>query len=145
MDEDIGKLMDEVLISGLEGLKTMKPGQEKTNEVENLTKLYKARSEQAKMEFDCDEKREKLKMEVEKSADESIDRSRDEAFRAQQLAEQKKERYLKYGLLAVETISGVVFAWVWTGYGFAFEEDNVHSSKTFAKLDRFVHMFKKKN
>lgn len=139
MNEDIGKLMDEVLSSSIEGLKSMEAGSEvKTAEVDNVVKLYKARVEHSKIEFDCDEKRERLKMDVEASADESINRSKDDEFKINQLDMQKKELIVKYGIIGAEAASWILFAWVMAICGFQFETNEVFKSKTFANLYRFI-------
>ena len=96
--EEINKLMDEEIISQIKGLKSLQAGsQEQTTAVKNLTALYEARINEAKIQLDAEDKREKREMDREQHRAEEALKEKELTFKENQAATDTaaKEREFK--------------------------------------------------
>jgi len=121
MDEEIRKLLEEEIKTEIRDLSTLEPGsKEKSTAIEDLAKLYKLRIEETKNEWDFNEKYE--------SHDSDIQ------FKKNQLEEQLKDRYFRFGVEAAGIILPLIFYAIWMKRGFKFEETGTYTSTTFRGL-----------
>ncbi|MDD2300225.1 MAG: hypothetical protein PHU69_11390 [Fermentimonas sp.] len=121
MDEEIRKLLEEEIKTEIRDLSTLEPGsKEKSTAIEDLAKLYKLRIEETKNEWDFNEKYE--------SHDSDIQ------FKKDQLEEQLKDRYFRFGVEAAGIILPLIFYAIWMKRGFKFEETGTYTSTTFRGL-----------
>jgi len=121
MDEEIRKLLEEEIKAEIRDLSTLEPGsKEKSTAIEDLAKLYKLRIEETKNEWDFTEKYES--------------RVSDIQFKKDQLEEQVKDRYFRFGVEVAGIILPLIFYAVWMKRGFKFEETGTYTSTTFRSL-----------
>lgn len=121
MDEEIRKLLEEEIKAEIRDLSTLEPGsKEKSTAIEDLAKLYKLRIEETKNEWDFTEKYES--------------RNSDIQFKKNQLEEQVKDRYFKFGVEVASIILPLIFYAAWMKRGFKFEETGTYTSTTFRSL-----------
>jgi len=121
MDEEIRKLLEEEIKAEIRDLSTLEPGsKEKSTAIEDLAKLYKLRIEETKNEWDFNEKYES--------------RNSDIQFKKDQLEEQVKDRYFRFGVEAASIILPLIFYAAWMKRGFKFEETGTYTSTTFRRL-----------
>ena len=121
MDEEIRKLLEEEIKTEIRDLSTLEPGsKEKSTAIEDLAKLYKLRIEETKNEWDFNEKYES--------------RDSDMQFKKNQLEEQVKDRYFRFGVEAAGIILPLIFYAIWMKRGFKFEETGTYTSTTFRGL-----------
>jgi len=121
MDEEIRKLLEEEIKAEIRDLSTLEPGsKEKSTAIEDLAKLYKLRIEETKNEWDFNEKYES--------------RDNDIQFKKDQLEEQVKDRYFRFGVEAAGIILPLIFYAIWMKRGFKFEETGTYTSTTFRGL-----------
>ena len=121
MDEEIRKLLEEEIKTEIRDLSTLEPGsKEKSTAIEDLAKLYKLRIEETKNEWDFNEKYES--------------RDSDIQFKKDQLEEQVKDRYFRFGVEAAGIILPLIFYAIWMKRGFKFEETGTYTSTTFRGL-----------
>ena len=121
MDEEIRKLLEEEIKAEIRDLSTLEPGsKEKSTAIEDLAKLYKLRIDETKNEWDFNEKYES--------------RDSDIQFKKDQLEEQVKDRYFRFGVEAAGIILPLIFYAIWMKRGFKFEETGTYTSTTFRGL-----------
>ena len=121
MDEEIRDLLGEVIKTEIRNLSTLEPGsKEKSTAIEDLAKLYRLRIEETKNEWDFNEKYES--------------RDSDIQFKKEQLEEQVKDRYFRFGVEAAGIILPLIFYAIWMKRGFKFEETGTYTSTTFRGL-----------
>jgi hypothetical protein len=121
MDEEIRKLLEEEIKAEIRDLSTLEPGsKEKSTAIEDLAKLYKLRIEETKNEWDFNEKYES--------------RDSDIQFKKDQLEEQVKDRYFRFGVEVAGIILPLIFYAIWMKRGFKFEETGTYTSTTFRGL-----------
>ena len=121
MDEEIRKLLEEEIKREIRDLSTLEPGsKEKSTAIEDLAKLYRLRIEETKNEWDFTEKYES--------------RDSDIQFKKDQLEEQVKDRYFRFGVEAAGIILPLIFYAIWMKRGFKFEETGTYTSTTFRGL-----------
>mgnify|MGYP001260394545 FL=1 len=121
MNEEIRKLLEEEIKAEIRDLSTLEPGsKEKSTAIEDLAKLYKLRIEETKNEWDFTEKYES--------------RDSDIQFKKDQLEEQVKDRYFRFGVEVAGIILPLIFYAVWMKRGFKFEETGTYTSTTFRSL-----------
>ena len=121
MDEEIRKLLEEEIKTEIRDLSTLEPGsKEKSTAIEDLAKLYKLRIEETKNEWDFSEKYES--------------RDSDIQFKKEQLEEQVKDRYFRFGVEVAGIILPLIFYAAWMKRGFKFEETGTYTSTTFRSL-----------
>ena len=128
MAEEIKELLDREIADEIRKLSSLSDGsKEKSEAIEDLTKLYRLKNDESKMEWDVDEKYSRREMEKETNA-------KDEEFRNIQLNEQVKDRYFRVGIAAAELIIPLIFYGIWMRKGFKFEETGAFTSTTFKGL-----------
>lgn len=128
MAEEIKELLDKEIADEIRKLSSLSDGsKEKSEAIEDLTKLYRLKIDESKMEWDVDEKYSRREMEKETSA-------KDDEFRNIQLNEQVKDRYFRVGIAAAELIIPLIFYGIWMRKGFKFEETGAFTSTTFKGL-----------
>lgn len=121
MDEEIRKLLGEEIKTEIRDLSTLEPGsKEKSTAIEDLAKLYKLRIEETKNEWDFSEKYDA--------------REGDKQLKKDQLEEQVKDRYFRFGVEATGIILPLIFYAIWMKKGFKFEETGTYTSTTFRGL-----------
>ncbi len=121
MDEEIRKSLEEEIKTEIRDLSTLEPGsKEKSTAIEDLAKLYKLRIEETKNEWDFNEKYES--------------RDSDIQFKKDQLEEQVKDRYFRFGVEVAGIILPLIFYAIWMKRGFKFEETGTYTSTTFRGL-----------
>lgn len=113
MDETM-ELLSEEIKSQIANLGDLEPGSEEHSKaVESLSKLYK------------------LKIEESKNEAELVEKQKEEQFKKEQLAELKKDRWIKVGIAAGEILIPLVLYDIWMRRGFKFEETGSYCSQTF--------------
>ena len=128
MAEEIKELLDREIADEIRKLSSLSDGsKEKSEAIEDLTKLYRLKIDESKMEWDVDEKYSRREMEKETNA-------KDEEFRNIQLNEQVKDRYFRVGIAAAELSIRLIFYGIWMRKGFKFEETGAFTSTTFKGL-----------
>ena len=121
MDEEIRKLLEEEIKTEIRDLSTLEPGsKEKSTAIEDLAKLYKLRIEETKNEWDFSEKYDT--------------REGDKQLKKDQLEEQVKDRYFRFGVEAAGIMLPLIFYAIWMKRGFKFEETGTYTSTTFRGL-----------
>ncbi len=121
MDEEIRKLLEEEIKTEIRDLSTLEPGsKEKSTAIEDLAKLYKLRIEETKNEWDFSEKYDA--------------REGDKQLKKDQLEEQVKDRYFRFGVEVASIILPWIFYAAWMKRGFKFEETGTYTSTTFRSL-----------
>lgn len=121
MDEEIRELLGEEIKTEIRNLSTLELGsKEKSTAIEDLAKLYKLRIEETKNEWDFSEKYDAREGDIQLKKD--------------QLEEQVKDRYFRFGLEAASIILPLIFYATWMKRGFRFEETGTYTSTTFRGL-----------
>ena len=121
MDEEIRNLLGEEIKAEIRDLSTLEPGsKEKSTAIEDLAKLYKLRIEETKNEWDFSEKYDA--------------REGDKQLKKDQLEEQVKDRYFRFGVEVASIILPLIFYAAWMKRGFKFEETGTYTSTTFRNL-----------
>ena len=124
MDEKIRELLSEEIANEVKDLATLNPGSnEHSAAVDSLTKLYKLRIEETKVDLEFEEKCKRRMMEDSQHAQEN-----------DQISRQEKERYIRFGLEVAGLILPLVFYAHWMRKGFEFEETGTFTSATFKGL-----------
>lgn len=143
MNEDIITMLDEQIKAELGGLSGLAVGsKEHTEAIEGLAKLYRLRIDDSKAameynkEIDDDDFRKKQMEQEEKFHNEQAER--DEQSRKGQLAEQKKDRYIRIGIAAAELMVPLVFFAKIYQMGYDLEKDGTFTVQTLKNLVRFV-------
>lgn len=143
MNEDIITMLDEQIKAELGGLSGLAVGsKEHTEAIEGLAKLYRLRIDDSKAameynkEIDDDDFRKKQMEQEEKIHNEQAER--DEQSRKEQLAEQKKDRYIRIGIAAAELMVPLVFFAKIYQMGYDLEKDGTFTVQTLKNLVRFV-------
>ena len=117
MNKKINEMLEEEIKTQIQNLSTLKSGSdEKSNAVDDLTKLYKLSIEEKKLQSDSEERNEEMQSKKE------------------QLKEQKIDGYFRLGLAAAEIVLPLVFYGFWMRKGFKFEETGAYTSTTFRGL-----------
>lgn len=121
MDEEIRRLLGEEIKREIRDLSTLEPGsKEKSTAIEDLAKLYRLRIEETRNEWDFSEKYDA--------------REGDKQLKKDQLEEQVKDRYFRFGVEAAGIILPLIFYAAWMKRGFKFEETGTYTSTTFRSL-----------
>lgn len=143
MNEDIITMLNEQIKAELGGLSGLAVGsKEHTEAIESLAKLYRLRIDDSKAameynkEIDDDEFRKKQMEQEAKFHDEQAER--EEQSRKEQLAEQKKDRYIRIGIAAAELVVPLVFFAKIYQMGYDLEKDGTFTVQTLKNLVRFV-------
>ncbi len=143
MNEDIITMLNEQIKAELGGLSGLAVGsKEHTEAIESLAKLYRLRIDDSKAameynkEIDDDEFRKKQMEQEAKFHDEQAER--EEQSRKEQLAEQKKDRYIRIGIAAAELVVPLVFFAKIYQMGYDLEKDGTFTVQTLKNLIRFV-------
>lgn len=121
MGEEIKDLLGEEIKTEIRDLSTLEPGsKEKSTAIDDLAKLYRLRIEETKNEWDFNEKYDT--------------RESDNILKKDQLEEQVKDRYFRFGVEAAGIILPMIFYATWMKRGFRFEETGTYTSTTFRGL-----------
>lgn len=110
--------------------------------IDDLTKLYRLRIDEAKSENDLTVKRAQFKLEndskrLDRTLKEKLETEngeRGERLGKMQVAEQSKDRIFRAGIAAAEIVLPLIFYAVWMRKGFKFEETGTFTSTTFRGL-----------
>lgn len=128
MNDEITELLGEEIKSQIESLSSLETGSKEQSEaVDNLAKLYRLRIEENKNNWEYSEKFDRREMEDEAQ-------KRDEQLKKNQLEEQVKDRYFRFGVNIAEVILPLIFYASWMKKGFKFEETGTFTSATFRGL-----------
>lgn len=128
MNEEIREALANEVLSQLNELGSLELGsREQQTVVENITKLYRLGLEDVKADSDYDEKL------YRREADEKKQDS-EEQNRKNQMAEQTKDRYVRYGLEAAGIILPLLFYAKWIDRGYTLETTGTYTSKTLLNL-----------
>ncbi|MDD3204218.1 MAG: hypothetical protein PHS74_00565 [Lachnospiraceae bacterium] len=121
MNDETKGLLEETIKEEINNLTTLKTGsEEKSTAIEDIAKLYKLKIDESKVVNDAQEK--------------EIQRKTDTSLKEQQLTEQTKERYFRFGAEAAGIILPLIFYATWMRKGFKFEESGTFTSTTFRGL-----------
>lgn len=121
MDKEIRRLLDEEIKESLEELSTFDSGSsDKTSAIDDLTKLYKLKLEDAKLEAEVIEKNRAFES--------------DRLLNDVQVRNQAKDQYIRMGVEAAGIVLPLIFYAVWMNKGFKFEETGTFTSTTFRGL-----------
>ena len=121
MDE-IRELLDEVIKDDIEKISSLEAGsKEKSNAIDDVTKLYKLRLDEMKVENEAESVKNQFVTEQDKLTDEF-------EFKAIQFKEQNKDRWISFGLQLGLTIGGWIVYDIWHRRGLRFEEEGTITS-----------------
>lgn len=121
MREEIKDLLGEEIKSEIEALSSLESGsKEKSTAIEDLTKLYRLKIEETKIDYEIGEKYDA--------------RESDKQLKNAQLEEQVKDRYFRLGVEAAGIVLPLIFYAIWMRKGFKFEENGTYTSTTFRGL-----------
>ena len=135
MSNEIRKLLEDEIEREIQDLSSLDAGsKEKSSAIEDLTKLYKLKIEETRVEWEYDEKYQRRMMDVEQNNEAIISRKNEEILKNEQLIEQVKDRYFKLGMDVAEIVLPMIFYAVWMKRGFRFEETGTYTSTTFRGL-----------
>ena len=135
MENEINKMLDEVIKEELSNLSSLESGsQKKTVAIDDLSRLYKLRIEENKNAKESDVKNKQLLMDAERITEEVKSHEQEEKLKKEQLSEQVKDRYFKLGIAAAELMIPLIFYGIWMRKGFKFEENGTYTSTTFRGL-----------
>lgn len=132
--DNITKLLEEEIEEQIKNLSSIKDAKEKSMAVEDVTKLYKLRIEQAKNETELAEKQARREMEARQIKLDSEAKERSENLEEFRLSEMVRDRYFRTGIAVLEIGLPLMFYGVWMRRGFKFEKDGTYTSKTFMNL-----------
>ena len=126
--EDNRMILENAITAEFGRLKGLDPGsKEYIDTVEAITKLYKTRMDEVKLDRDLENDY------LEKQHAAEIQEKEDQ-FRRDQLEEQVKDRYFKIGMGTAELLVPLIFYAAWMKKGFKFEETGTFTSTTFRGL-----------
>lgn len=135
MDEEIRKALESEILKEFDDLNYLAAGsREQQTAIENITKLYRLGLEEAKTDADWDEVCNRRSVEDRREQNELDKQTREEQLKQEQLVEQKKDRYFRFGLEAAGLILPMMFYAAWMKRGFKFEETGTFTSTTFRGL-----------
>lgn len=132
--DNITKLLEEEIEEQINNLSSIPDPKQKSMAVEDLTKLYKLRIEQAKNEAELAEKQARREMETRQIKLDSEAKERSENLEEFRLSEMVRDRYFRTGIAVLEIVLPLMFYGVWMRRGFKFEKDGTYTSKTFMNL-----------
>lgn len=132
--DNITKLLEEEIEEQINNLSSIPDPKQKSMAVEDLTKLYKLRIEQAKNEAELTEKQARREMESRQIKLDSEAKERSENLEEIRLSEMVRDRYFRTGIAVLEIVLPLMFYGVWMRRGFKFEKDGTYTSKTFMNL-----------
>lgn len=142
MDE-ITEMLNEAIKAEINGLYNFEPeSEERSAMIDDLTKLYRLRIDEAKSENDLSEKRAQFKLEndsrrLDRTLKEKLETEngeRGERLGKMQIAEQSRDRIFRAGIAAAEIVLPLIFYAAWMRKGFKFEETGTFTSTTFKGL-----------
>lgn len=120
--------LDELIDSEIKEISELQTGtKEKSAAIDDLTKLYRLRIDEKKVDLDYKD-RCRTRENEELQAGHDIDQRKD------QMQEQKIDRYFKVGIAIGELILPLMFYAAWMKKGFKFEESGTFTSTTFRNL-----------
>lgn len=121
MEENIRNLLDEEVVRQIQQLDQLESGsKEMTLAVNDVTKLYKLRIDETKIQMDYNDKVDSMNAQADNL---NI-----------QVDQNTKDRYLKLIIAGAELLVPLVFYAVWMHQGFKFEETGSIASSTFRGL-----------
>lgn len=121
MVDEIKELLEDEIKSEITNLSLMESGStEHTAAVENLSKLYKLKIEEAKNEREFTESAKTREIETQ--------------LKREQMSEQVKDRYIKLCMDVAGLVLPLMFYASWMKKGFKFEESGTFTSTTFRGL-----------
>lgn len=124
MEDVIKEQLLKVIKKELANISELPSGtKEKTAAVEDLTKLYKLKIEDEKLEVEMEDKNNKKLLDEEQVEGDKI-----------KILEQKKDRWLKFGVDVGAVALPFLLYWVWMGRGFKYEETGSYTSRTLMNL-----------
>lgn len=132
--DNITKLLEEEIEEQINNLSGISDPKQKSMAVEDLTKLYKLRIEQAKNKAELAEKQARREMEARQIKLDSEAKERSENLEEFRLSEMVRDRYFRTGIAVLEIVLPLMFYGVWMRRGFKFEKDGTYTSKTFMNL-----------
>lgn len=132
--DNITKLLEEEIKEQIKNLSSIEDAKQKSMAVEDVTKLYKLRIEQAKNEAELAEKQARREMEARQIKLDSEAKERSENLEEIRLSEMVRDRYFRTGIAVLEIGLPLMFYGVWMRRGFKFEKDGTYTSKTFMNL-----------
>ena len=132
--DNITKLLEEEIEEQINNLSGISDPKQKSMAVEDLTKLYKLRIEQAKNEAELAEKQARREMEARQIKLDSEAKERSENLEEFRLSEMVRDRYFRTGIAVLEIGLPLMFYGVWMRRGFKLEKDGTYTSKTFMNL-----------
>jgi hypothetical protein len=134
--ESAKTLLEREIESCLGELSDIRLDEEKKSEaIDNVVKLYRLYNEGSKSEEELNLNRERFEFEKRKL-------EKDDAIRALENSERKKDRIIKIVLDSSSIILPLIFYGIWMRRGFEFEENGSYTSATFRNL---FGQFKAKN
>lgn len=142
MDE-ITEMLNEAIKAEINNLYNFEPeSEERSAMIDDLTKLYRLRIDEAKSENDLSEKRAQFKLEndskqldrILKERLETENGERGERLGKMQIEEQSKDRIFRASIAAAEIVLPLIFYAAWMRKGFKFEETGTFTSTTFRGL-----------
>ena len=132
--DNITKLLEEEIEEQINNLSGISDPKQKSMAVENITKLYKLRIEQAKNEAELAEKQARREMETRQVELDAAVKERSENLEECRLSEQVTDRYFRAVIAGLEIGLPLLFYGIWMRRGFRFEEKGTYTSKTFMNL-----------
>lgn len=124
MENEIKNLLDEEIVNIITDLSDMDEcSTEYSKVIDSLVKLHKLRIDELKTEQEFEKEL------AHRSSDE-----KDLKLKQNQIVEQKKEQYFKFGLEAMGIILPLIFYAAWMNQGFEFEKEGTFTSLTFKSL-----------
>lgn len=128
MDKELREMLIEEIKEEIRSLSKLTPGsKEYESAVKNISTLYQTNIDELKTEFDCKEMVEKRHAEFGQNAIEN-------SLKADQLREQKIDRWCRIAIGGAEILLPLIFYGVWMRRGFKFEENGTYTSTTFRNL-----------
>lgn len=123
MTDEIREMLDGEIESQIEAISHLVPGSaEQSAATKNLAELIKLGNED-----------DKIRAEVQEHDDA---RYSEDKFHEAQLAEQRKARWVQFGVAAAGIVLEMIFYGYWLGRGYKYEEDGVVTSPTLKDLIR---------
>lgn len=128
MENELREALGEEIKGQIEGLKSLKPGSdEHSSAVDSLTKLYKLKLDDNRMDLDFEEKYDRRILEEKHYADE-------QKLKEEQTKLENKHRWIKVGVEVGSIVVPLIFYAAWMRKGFKFEETGTFTSTTFRGL-----------
>ena len=124
MANEIKNLLEDEIKAEIVKVSSMEPGSDKhSTAVKSLTELYKLNIEETENERAFVNR-----------CDRDLIEERDMQLKAEQLREQKLDRYFRLGIEAAGLVLPLIFYGCWMRKGFKFEETGTFTSTTFRGL-----------